>query len=285
MINGTFKIEKVWKLIAQILFYSTTILLILSAIGYQYSYKQILHDMQGGIIWGIQTSFITSYLLVYILSSVINKTLKTITKKEFILLVTVLLFYFSILSTFSINTWNYFGWAFTCYCFGAFLKMYGNDYKIYKQKYPNVLFAVGCLLLIWVSMIMFDYSPIPKLKGKWSFLMSDANKLPVFLMAVFIFVFFKNLKVRHNKIINTVAASCFGVLLIHTNSDTMRQWLWKDFLHNTDRFTSSYLWLHMLLSCIGIYIACTIIDICRIKFLEKPIFNLIGNKKAKESGN
>ena len=104
------------------------------------------------------------------------------------------------------------------------------------------------------------------------FLITNANKLPMFLMAVFIFLTFKNLKIGYSKIINLTAASCFGVLLIHAKSATMRQWLWEDFLQNTEWFQSPYLWLHMLLSCVGIYIICTLIDICRIKFLEKPLF-------------
>ena len=33
---------------------------------------------------------------------------------------------------------------------------------------------------------------------------------------------------KHVKLINTISASTFGVLLIHANSDFMRQWLWND---------------------------------------------------------
>lgn len=49
----------------------------------------------------------------------------------------------------------------------------------------------------------------------------------VCLLAVFAFLMFKNIQIPYNKGINTVAASTFGVLLIHANSDAMRKWLCK----------------------------------------------------------
>lgn len=71
-----------------------------------------------------------------------------------------------------------------------------------------------------------------------------------------------------NKIINTIAASTFGVLVIHANSDIMRQWLWKDTLQNTAMYDSSLLVIHAIGSVLGIYIVCTIIDYLRIVILK-----------------
>lgn len=84
--------------------------------------------------------------------------------------------------------------------------------------------------------------------------------------------FFKNLNIGYSKVINTIAASAYGVLLIHANSDTMRQWLWKDTLRNVDFLNSNLLVIHAVCSVIGIYIICTVIDMIRIKFIERPFF-------------
>ncbi len=62
------------------------------------------------------------------------------------------------------------------------------------------------------------------------------------------------------------------MLLIHTNSDTMRQWLWRDLLQNTAMYNSNYLGIHAVLSVLVIYIICTIIDMGRIKYVEKTFF-------------
>ena len=53
------------------------------------------------------------------------------------------------------------------------------------------------------------------------FLVADSNKPRAVLTAVFAFLFFKNLEIGYSKVINIIAASTFGVLLIHANSDTM----------------------------------------------------------------
>lgn len=68
------------------------------------------------------------------------------------------------------------------------------------------------------------------------------------------FVFFKNLKLKYNPAINTVAASTFGVLLIHANSNTMIQWLWKATLNNAGAFHTDMFIVHAICSVVGIYI-------------------------------
>ena len=88
----------------------------------------------------------------------------------------------------------------------------------------------------------------------------------------------KNLKIPYSKFINKVASTTFGVLLIHTNSDAMRKWLWKDLLDNFGMYNSPYLLIHAICSVLGIFILCTIVDLLRIKFIEKPFFKVWDKK-------
>lgn len=93
--------------------------------------------------------------------------------------------------------------------------------------------------------------------------------------AVFAFIWFKNLKIGYGSGINTVTASTFGVLMIHANSDMMRQWLWRDLLHNADMYNSNYFVLHMFGCTIGIFVVCTLIDMVRIRLVERPFMKLV----------
>lgn len=104
------------------------------------------------------------------------------------------------------------------------------------------------------------------------FLVSDSNKPLAVLTAVFAFIFFKNLEIGYSKIINTIAASAFGVLLIHANCNTMRQWLWRDSLDNVGHFADN-IYLHAIVSVLAVYAICTLIDFIRIQLLEKPFFS------------
>lgn len=80
------------------------------------------------------------------------------------------------------------------------------------------------------------------------------------------------MKPHYNKLINIIAASSFGVLLIHANSDTMRQFLWRDLLQNIAFYDSNLLILHAIGAVIGIYTICTAIDYLRIHIIENNFF-------------
>lgn len=81
-------------------------------------------------------------------------------------------------------------------------------------------------------------------------------------------MFFKNLKMKRSKIINTISASTFGVLLIHANSNTMRTWLWQDMLQNVKWYESPFLAVHAIVSVLAVYIVCTVIDWGRIQIVK-----------------
>ncbi|MEG1330530.1 MAG: hypothetical protein RSC97_03710, partial [Eubacterium sp.] len=111
--------------------------------------------------------------------------------------------------------------------------------------------------------------------GRYSYFMNEANKITVFICALSMFLFFRTIKIPYNKWINRIASSTLGVLLIHANSDTMRQFLWKDVLKNTEFYASPWLCVHLFMSCILIYVICTMIDQIRMNCLEKPIFKML----------
>lgn len=54
---------------------------------------------------------------------------------------------------------------------------------------------------------------------------SDSNILLVVLIVISSFMHLKNLHIPQSKFINIIGSSTFGVLPIHSNSDTMRKWL------------------------------------------------------------
>ena len=61
------------------------------------------------------------------------------------------------------------------------------------------------------------------------------------------------------------------MLLIYANSDTMRKWLWQDFLNVKGMYNSSLGMLigHAILSVVGIFVICIVIDQIRMKTVEK----------------
>ena len=110
---------------------------------------------------------------------------------------------------------------------------------------------------------------------------SDSNTFLAVATGVSLFMTFKDMKMKYHKWINTIAASTFGVLLLHANSDTKRQWLWRDTLQNAEQFYMSYACVHAMISVITIFAICIAIDYIRIHTLEKWMFIVIDKYLAK----
>ena len=148
---------------------------------------------------------------------------------------------------------------------------------------PNMLknangggYSVLFIMLSMVSVLMLLY--MSSIKGhiyNVYFFVSDSNKILALLTAVCSFMWFKNMKINYSKWINTIASSMFGVLLIHANSNTMRQWLWKDTLQNANHYGDEFYYLYAIICILIIFITCIIIDQIRIHTIEKYTFKLI----------
>ena len=75
--------------------------------------------------------------------------------------------------------------------------------------------------------------------------------------------------------INTIAASTFGVLCIHANSDTMRQWLWQDVVDCSQSFYRNNACLYAFFVVLVIFFICILIDYIRIHTIERLTFLFI----------
>lgn len=151
----------------------------------------------------------------------------------------------------------------------------------YIRKYPKKVFdnacfwkwaMIGCLSISAFSVVVCAWLGTIINKKSAYFFVTDSNTFLAVVTALSAFMYFKNLDIKNSKFINTVAASAFGVLMIHANSDTMRRWLWQDVLHNVKVYDTDYLVPHAILSVLVIYVICTCIDYLRIRFIEKPFF-------------
>lgn len=105
------------------------------------------------------------------------------------------------------------------------------------------------------------------------FFISDSNAVLALTNGITSFMWFKNLQIKNSRIINTVAASSFGVLLIHANSDVMRRWLWRDMVDCVGHFHST--WFYCIGVLVLIYTVCTLIDIIRRCTIENKILDII----------
>lgn len=283
MCKQQFRWKKLLKLYLQVKFYNLLFYFCFLGAGYNYFSVGELFRKIFGVINGLNGSFIGGFFALYLVSSFINILIKELNQKQHAVLIGILLLIYSISSTFFLNAnYEYLPWYTTVYLIGAFIRIY--PLPIFQDKQFSRRLVVISLILVYLSIILIDIFCVKSGKGGFYtpfYMVSDSNKILAILCAVSLFLLFKNITIRQNRVINILGASTFGVFLIHANCDEMRKFLWVDIFKNTLFFNSQYFFIHAFLTVIIVYVVCTIIDIFRIYFLEKPLFKLIDSLELK----
>ncbi len=268
--------KKFCKLLFLIEFYKIGIWLVFLLTGYaDFSLAEFIKLFLP--IRTISNGFSSAYLVFFLIIPFLNILIRGMNEKYHVMLLLLCSFVYIVLGTlpgFSV-TMNYFSWFIVLYFIGAYIRLYE------KTLFQNTRFWGWCtvaMLLVSVASVV-GMAWIGEIRNKRiaHFLLNDCNKAVAVALSISAFLFFKNLKIKNSKIINTVAASTFGVLLIHANSDTMRRWLWVDTLDNVGMYNSPWLVPHAIGCVLLIYVVCTAIDYLRIRFIEKPFFRFWDN--------
>ena len=270
-VDSRFKPEKLLKLILQILFYSLIIFFVLTISGlikpsfkdYCYAIFPIATNMDG---------FSTEFIMMYILSPFINIMIANLTYKQLKRLLVILALMFSVIPNifcFMGTTIEFGGgygivWFLVLYITGAFIK---------KSKVQNL--GKGKSVLIYVilgliaplssigAVIMYKLTGIMKF---WEFkeLFYSYTSIPIYLASIAFFVMFIKMEIRNEKIcsvINKIAATTFGVYLIHDNR-FLRSVLWN-FLEPSKYSGQAFLFVYMLICIFGIFVICSVIEMLR----------------------
>lgn len=262
---------KVLKLVLEVLFYNTIITAIFLLSGYQsLVFGTLLKQMLDPIL-SIGYEFVGSFIVFYLFVPFLNIFIKQLSKKQHFKLMVLSIVVFSLFYTLSaLQACRYVLWFMTLYFIGSYIRIYPNKF-IETKKYAMVA-TVGFLLLTWGSIYAIDLWGGKLGFDNYYYFCIDSQKILALGLSVSIFVWFMNIHIEYNKWINTLAASAFGVLLIHSNSWTMRHFIWNDLLNVPAMYESKWLAIHFLFSISLIYVVCFCIDFLRIRFLEKPFF-------------
>ncbi len=282
MITGYFMckshitLKKFLKLLLEVEFYNIVIYIIFLIAGVEnFSFIELIKALLP--VTSVSSGFVSCYLLFFLLIPFLNILISNIDEKQHLRLTALLLFAYTILGTIpSVSvTLNYVSWFSVIYFVSSYFRLYPK--KIFANKKFWICSMLCSLFVSVCSIVVMTkiYTYVDKELVRTSFyFISDSNKALAFTTSVCAFMVFKNLNIRYNKFINTVAASVFGVLLIHANSDTMRQWLWRSLLDNTGAYSQRLpmVILHAAGSVIAVFSVCIAIDYLRIRFVEKPFF-------------
>lgn len=231
-------------------------------------------------VTAIESNFASCFLIFYLCIPFLNILVRNMSQKQHLALLGLLAFtyvFLGIVPNCSVTMNDV-----SCFICLYFLSSYIRLYP--KEIFSNTkVWAVSSLVLIWVCVLSVLFCVYT---GRWAYrFVCDSNTLLAVCLGVSSFLFFKNLKIRQSKFINTVAETTFGVLCIHACSDAIRQWLWQTVLNVPDMFykRTRVVILHAVLSVLGIFIVCSLIDLLRIWTLERIEFNRMERAVQKRS--
>lgn len=265
--------KKFFKLLGERYFYAVTIWCLFFFTGYEaFSVKGFLKMVFP--FFTVADNFTSCFLLFYLLIPFLNKLIHALTENEHFMLMAWCIGIYVFLPSFAKANvvFNYVTWFSILYVIASYIRLYPKEW-LGDVKTTGSIAGVS-LLLSWASIIVLAMLSrmVGKGVGLCYFFVADSNKVLALATGVSAFLFFKNLKIGYSKVINTIAASTFGVLLIHANSDAMRRWLWKDVCNNVGAWQEGNTIVHAIVSVTAIYTVCTVIDMMR-NWLTQEIGN------------
>ena len=265
--------KKFMKLFLEIMFYKIVINSIFWITGYEPftlgGFLKVIIPIRT-----VKNDFLNAYLLFYLLIPFLNILVQHLKEKQHLYLILWCGLTYIFLGTipgFSVLM-NYVSWFAVLFVIASYIRLYPK--KIYESHRIWMWLTILFVLLSAVSVIACAWLGTRMNRAIAYSLVTDSNTFLAAAVGVCAFMLFKNLKIGYSRFINTIAASAFGVVLIHANSDTMRRWLWVDTLDAAGHYHAALMPLYAVGCVAVIYVICTLIDRLRILLIEQPVFRL-----------
>ena len=169
-------------------------------------------------LWKSSTNwwFIPNYLMLYIISPILNRVVEKISKRQFLFflfLMSIPVFYFGWYRnmSFAENGYNIFNFIFL-YFIGRYIALFCN-----RLIHSRLLFMGGWLILGIVMGVTSEYVHLHEKGLTWMWYLDQYNSPVCVASAVFLFCAFNSIKIQ-NKIVNWYSASALSIYLLHDNS-------------------------------------------------------------------
>ncbi len=228
--------------------------------------------------------YASAYFVMFLLSPFLNKGLRALSQKQYITLLIIETLMWSVLGIITFRGFqsNYLVSLIYYYTIGGYFKLYKDDLSIGKGRNIAAIAVLGALMFA-LRVVLGLLGDKVSLIGLYAPYVYELGSPFGMLIAIFTFLLFKNFKIKNSRVINTIAAASFGVYLIHDN-EYIRQLLWGKLVNAGSLKDSPYLILYSVTACVGVYAACTILELARIYLLEKNYMKLIYKAEPQING-
>ena len=273
--RNSIKISKVIKLIVTLLILVFVIyILVYLFTDLSLSLKNLLNMYLNNVLKD-SSWYVWVYCALYLLVPYINKLVKSLSNKNLISLITLMLILFSIFPTFLtdviIKDRGYGIVNFiTLYIIGAFIS---KKFEYFKRK--KVSLYVSTYILCSLVTFLFSISSICYFSGKaYSY-----NSIFNIIGAVSFLCIFLKLNIKENKCLAYMSKYTLSIYILHTLI-ILYQIMWKDLFKCDMFYHSIYMIFHMIFTVFFIFILSLIISIIIDKLIIKNVYKIIDRIKV-----
>lgn len=286
-INGSISFFR--KIFESIIFYAISITIIsvvlfFTGIYYQgasfvtlfYSYLSLLFAPINSQAWWYVTSYIVLLLFVPYTQTIIER-LKT---KGYIFILAFLAV-FELIIPFMLQTSGLpIVRSLFFYFLGAYFYLKSNS--IVQIKRLSRISLVLLLVFLWVTgafinkqLYIYNFNGMVGAKERVIYCIFSALTAGIIypICSGIIFIEFLTMKIPNIKLINYIASLTFGIYLLHDNN-LFRPILWEKILNVSSFLNSKYFLLFTVLSIVGVFVLCGIIESFRKILMEKCFYQL-----------
>jgi len=213
--------------------------------------------------------FVGPYLMLLLISPILNEGLKTLNTKQLYLIIALSTLFFIVpIPSILGQAGKTFATFLYIYIIGYFLR----DHKLEVNRFASLGFFVFMCLLVWGEFLLLSF--FGKNNGT-STLSYNYDNILIIMAAVFLFQTFRKITFK-SKFVNWVASSSFFVYIISENKNMYNHPGLYDLLNVSKWSDSSMYVFHVLFSSAVIFFCAIAIDKLRLVFFsrfEKKIGN------------
>ena len=279
MVASSFKLHKFAKLVEQIWFYSIAMLGVAMGLGLDTVTSRNM--MLALLPIGAMSWFAQNFLVLYLLTPVINRVLHWLQHTYYVILLVVSTVIWFLMPT-VLNLWpnvphTTFGFKhifsfIVFYSMGAYIKLYGS----HITKKIGIIFSAIGFVGAFLGDILVDVLAMTNpvyMKQIFYFTQNDYGFFQL-LLGIGLFIIFLKAKITYRPWINVVASTTFGIYLLHDNK-LFLHYMWDNALATYQYYDSLVLPLYAIFVVALIFVVGMTVDYVRLAFIEKPVMKAI----------
>lgn len=263
---STFKARSLLRVVFETVFYSVSILLLFlifnpTAVDSASNVVKSFIPCISSMYW-----FVTSYIGMVIVSPVLRSLLNRLSQEQLRRFLILMFVPLSLIPTFTHMDFvvNGFVWFVYLYLVAGYIRLWEAPWS------RRLNFRLIALSFTVIYLSSFAISCVC---GERKMPLTAMNSIFMLCLSVCVFKVVSELNIGSIAFINKMAAGSFSVYLIHENW-LIRKTLWPS-LEPIYNSPSALLLLEGLLFACMLFTVCSLLDLIRQKYLEKPLFRLI----------